>query len=224
MKHLLVLSFALALAALPVRSDLECTGFTIDSSGNQQPWQCPPLSPGLLSHTSESSIGLSEGVLSVDFFTSLIVDIEAPAGLDIIYQGESSTSSTGEFVVSGGSGTGELIGFDYSGEDGYGSNGEVDDFLTSDFGLATTLPFTFGVPFTLTLADTLTFRGDSAISSNQNWGYEHYVDITYTNIVDSNGNLVPGASISEVPEPSSLAFLVTVAGGLGLILRRRRAC
>src|ERR1035438_2524786 len=157
MKHLFVLSSALALCTLPVRADLAyCTATATDSSGNVQPWQCPEWSDFI----SESSITASGSSLNAQL-DNYMLGAEVPAaGLVIQYQGELSTSSSGEFVISGGSGTGQLRGFDYSDLFAYFDNSAASEVYSSNFvyptrgGGPVTIPFTFGVPFTLTLADT----------------------------------------------------------------------
>jgi hypothetical protein len=84
-----------------------------------------------------------------------------------------------------------------------------------------TIPFTFGVPFVLTLADNITFSGSTAGRFSQNEGsfIEDItaVDVTYT-VFDSDGIPVNGATIAEVlvPEVSSAWLLITMAAWLGL--------
>jgi hypothetical protein len=78
------------------------------------------------------------------------------------------------------------------------------------------VPFTFGVPFPLTLADDITFEG-RALNPGPVSAIDDLTSVYVTlHVFDDSGNPVSGASIAEVPELSSLTLLITVVG-LGLL-------
>jgi hypothetical protein len=219
-----VLKFVLlVVSVLPIYADdfAFCSATATDTSGNVQPWNCPDnWQRGL-----RSFIKAGGNTVSVDLTNYIWPSFSAPPGLTIDYNGESKTSAIGEFVISGGSGTGNLMGIivdDYAAfAIGIASYSEV---YSSNFvyplpglgmGQMVTFPFTFGVPFTLTLADDIRFGGGA-----HNGGESTMEKVTVLSgsltIFDANGNPVPGATISEVPEVSSAWLLLTMAAGLGL--------
>ena len=161
------------------------------------------------------------------------ITFSASSGVFTQYVAETETSASGEFVIRGGSGTGELIANGGNDSIGVFNGVNVNEVFTSNFlaplpirngNQIVTIPFTFGVPFVLTVSD------DMQLSAATGVGRALEVeDGTFWNalfsVYDSNGNHVADASISEVPEVSSIWLLVAVLGVVGPITcsRTRRA-
>jgi hypothetical protein len=150
----------------------------------------------------------------------------------IQYSGESKTSTTGEFIISGGSGAGVLIGTAngdfFAHREGVANAGEtyVSNFVQpggGPYSKTVILPFTYGVPFVLTLEDDMVFSGSTSLFGYSELEDVTSVDVTFAIFDDSHRGPVPGAFISAVPEVSSAWLLVTVSGGMGLLVRRRNA-
>ena len=111
----------------------------------------------------------------MDLHNYIWYDFVAPPGLSIQYSGQTATSSSAEFVVQGGSGSGQLMGtvwVDYAawhwGRGPAGASEVYDSNFVWPRGVhgrqLLVFPFTFGVPFTLRLADDIKFFGLSSIS------------------------------------------------------------
>jgi len=149
---------------------------------------------------------------------------DPPAHID--YNGEAETYSAGYFVITGGSGAGELMGTAYGDTFAYFEGSGAREYYTSNFVYPgnktysdpmTPFKFTFGVPFELTIGDDMVFAGSTNFPTTQ--GYSDIEDYTTLNLTmhvfDAQGNAVPGAvitDVSPVPEVSSLALLITVSG------------
>src|ERR1035437_5924669 len=132
----------------------------------------------------------------------------------IQYSGESETSTSGEFVISGGTGNGELMGTatgDYAAwHYGRGPAGANESYYSNfvypggrvGYQVPVTFSFTFGVPFTLTLSDEMDFYGSAQYPYDSDL---EDITLVYTTLAvfDSNGNPLAGAIISSVPEISS---------------------
>jgi hypothetical protein len=228
MKFLLVVLSALALSAPAARADIEyCSGTATDSSGNVQSLSCPANFLNVLG----SSITASNGTLRATLINYIgPTTFSASSGVFTQYVAETETSASGEFVIRGGSGTGELIANGGNDSIGVFNGVNVNEVFTSNFLPAplptrngnqiVTIPFTFGVPFVLTVSD------DMQLSAATGVGRALEVeDGTFWNalfsVYDSNGSPVPDASISEVPEVSSIWLLVAVLGVVGAIMCSR---
>jgi hypothetical protein len=199
--------------------------------GNVESVSCPP---GWLSRL-ESSISPAGGGLHVTL-ANYIGPVAFPTTPGVLtqYIGESETSASGEFVITGGSGAGELIARGGNDSAGYIDGMSVSEAYTSNFlpypdpyrmTDIVTVPFTFGVPFALTVGDDMKFSGAStgralSIEDGSFWD-------AYFFVYDSDGNRVPGAiisgvsEVSAVPEASSIWLLFTSVVGFGFMLRGR---
>jgi hypothetical protein len=217
----------LVIATFPARADIAyCDATATDALGNVQPWTC---SAGWL-RGSGSYIRASGNVLNVSLMNYIWPMVTPSPGLTVQCTGEVSTSSSDELMITGGSGTGELMGYamwDYAAwHNGRGSAGASEVFLSNFVyptrgGEIITIPFIFGVPFFLTISDDIQF----SLSATYPY-YSEFEDVTSVaatlNVFDNNGNPVPDALISSVPEVSSLGLLATVAAGLGMLRRWNR--
>lgn len=166
--------------------------------------------------------------MSLSLVDSFRLTITAPPGLIVSDMGFTDTSASQVFVISGGSGAGELMG-SVTGEGDVTLGGFTS--ASHDFtGLVlpgavgpmyisqTTFSFTFGVPFIFAIEDHATFRGLAGGSSPQTSDVDLVFSAAGTlSVFDSNGNPLPNAVVSTVvPEPSSLALFFLLAVSLGL--------
>ncbi|HLK63265.1 MAG TPA: hypothetical protein VKU19_07485 [Bryobacteraceae bacterium] len=207
----------LFLVTLPASANVAyCTGTATDALGNVQPWDCG--SAWLRNNYSfvsplDSSLG---NYVSFSFVV--------PAGLDVKIHGEVETSSSGEFVISGGSGTGSLAGIatgDYTASCGFRTVCQAEETYYSNFvqppfpTVVAPFSFTFDVPFVLTISDDIVFSAEYGFSQGDLF-FEDATDVFVNfRVLDANGDPVPGAQILQIPEPYSV---VPSATGVGLII------
>jgi len=238
MRTLLLFAFAalLAIAAcspsLCLADTVEICNATVSAGGDTSSIPCAGTSSGSIGLFFASGQQLSVELL--DFATGSVSTNVPGAELSVYLDWEVSMS--GDFEVSGGSGNGELVltGFsdsgDFSGDPfGVPLSGE----FTSNFlpppapypgyggpGNPILIPFTFGVPFNLN-ADAVITGGGSGSSGFLDWNAIWQVDLVSNEILDSNGNPVADASISSVPEPSTIITTALMLFGICGALRRK---
>ena len=225
-----ILAATLSLISLPAYADIAfCSGTITDSSGFIQPWSCGSRWLSGLG----SSITASGSNIHVNLVNYIWYDFAPPPGFLLEYSGETQTSATEEFVITGGTGASELRGLargDYAAWHwDHGPAGASETYISNfvypgmgvNYSDLVTVPFTFGVPFTLSLSDDIRFSG------NANYPYDSDLEDITTVYLDlsvfgADGNPVPGASISAVPEMSSLGLTAALLAGFGGASLRRR--
>jgi hypothetical protein len=205
--------------AVPMYADTfaNCSATATDSMGNVQPWACPDNWQKNL----DSSFMVGKGTLTINILNYLFVSVLTPTGLSIQYSGERSTSATETFLITGGSADGTLAGtygFDYFAHIVNGAVAETYESNIPFCGCGPTgtrpisIPFTFGVPFTLSMADDFVFS-ETTPRLGPDAGYSSMEDVTSFNgtlsVLDSNGHVVSNAAIAEVPEPASYLLFAT---------------
>ncbi len=233
-----MLKYALLLLAAPLLADTmvsnswECG--VKDSSGNISSTAC------IFNPTSRVSAFNSPGFFSIANYAFGYTQTDIP-GATVSVQGRQTASISELVVVTGGTGSGELL-FDGTGEvDSFDNLNNAhqsvvfqSNFLSVTgfdfFPVQSTVAFTFGVPLLLTLYSDIQVDGDFPLSSCCG-GAEAYLgwesvdtwSVSLKSIVDNQGNAIPGAQLADAPVPEPAAWFLLASGLLGIYLSATRS-
>jgi hypothetical protein len=242
MRYLLIL-LTLPMAATPFAT-INCgIEYQATISGQITPAACEPT----LYLSSRADFVLEPGRLTASFSLFAMghvtdsewVDPPEPPTNWVYFRGDLYASNEITIVVRGGTGQGKLTGSrSASSESIIGASWLADseeypvfseltytsNFLPLDVqGLPLffphEVPFTFDIPFTLSMSGILTF--ESAKFAYRSIGYEKLfqAETHLSRILDANGALMPGARIELVQTPEPGTVLLLAAGLAALTLR-----
>jgi hypothetical protein len=232
LKYALLLLAAPVLAETMISSSWECG--VKDSSGNISPSACN------FNPTSRVSAFNSPGFFSIANYAYGYAQTDIP-GATVSVQGRQTASISDLVVVTGGTGSGELL-FDGTGEVGSFDNLNnahqsvvfQSNFLNvtglNFFPVHSEVAFTFGVPLLLTLYSDIQVEGDFPLSSCCG-GVEAYLgwesvdtwSVSLKSILDDQGNPIPGAQLADAPVPEPAAWLLLASGLVGIYLSATRS-